>query len=422
MKIRFIATALSAAVVAAATASALPAASAPVPVHGLGASTPPVRAACGPARYGQARCFALYTPQVAVNKAIAARAAGKQVPVSAASPKGWGATAIESAYKLPVSHDPHQTVAVVDAMSAPHLAADLAHYREHYRLPRCGAASGCLRIVNQVGKASPLPPPDPLGWGIEETLDVAMVSAACPHCKILLVEAKSASVPDVAAAEDTAARLGAQVISNSYGAREDGFVQTFARAYHHPGHAIVASSGDLGYTAANFPANLATVTAAGGTQLARASNRRGWSEQVWRTPGVGASGSGCSAYVAKPAWQRDPHCPGRTVADVAAVAWDIPIYDSSVTSQEGGPWLSIGGTSASAPLIAGIYALAGNASHVTPRRLYQRASSLYDIVAGNNSVLTGNGPAACGRDYLCVAKPGYDAPTGLGSPHGTGAF
>jgi hypothetical protein len=42
---------------------------------------------------------------------------------------------------------------------------------------------------------------------------------------------------------------------------------------------------------------------------------------------IGASGSGCSAYVAKPSWQHDPHCPGRTVADVSALAWNIPVYD-----------------------------------------------------------------------------------------------
>jgi hypothetical protein len=383
-----------------------------------GSGAPKTRAACPPAGRRQARCYALYAPQASVNAAIAARAAGRAVAPSATTPAGWGATDIESAYKLPVWRTPHATVAVVDAYSTPHLAADLGVYRKQYGLPACTTATGCLRIVNQHGHPSPLPPADPAGWGVEETLDVAMVSAACPRCKILVVEAAQPSFADLATAEDTAARLGAAAISNSYGARESGFTQAYTKAYHHPGHVIVASSGDSGFTAASYPANLATVTAASGTQLTRASNARGWAETVWHNP-FGASGSGCSAYVAKPPWQHDPHCPGRTAADVAAVAWNIPIYDSSLGTL--GPWLSVGGTSASSPLIAGVYALAGNAATATPGYPYAHSRALFDITTGNNDTFTGTG-SACGYDYLCVAKKGYDAPTGLGTPNGTAAF
>ena len=374
-----------------------------------------VRTACRPRGPRQARCFALYAPQATVNAAIAARAA-RPVPAGAATPKGWGATDIEQAYKLPVSRTPDDTVAVVDAYSTPHLAADLAAYRAHYHLPPCTTASGCLRIVNQHGQAAPLPAADPQGWGVEETLDVSMASAACPRCKILIVEARSPSFGDLATAEDTAARLGAAAISNSYGSRESGYTQANAAAYRHPGHVIVASSGDSGFGPAQFPANLASVTAAGGTELSRASNSRGWTETTWHA-GFGASGSGCSAYVAKPAWQHDPHCPGRTSADVAAVASNVAIYDSSV---HGGPWLTIGGTSVASPLIAGVYALAGNAATIQPGYEYAHRSALFDITTGTNDLYT-NG-AACGRDYLCVARKGYDAPTGLGTPDGTGAF
>jgi hypothetical protein len=162
-----------------------------------------------------------------------------------------------------------------------------------------------------------------------------MVSAACPRCKILVVEARSASLADLAIAEGTAARLGAVVISNSYGTRETGFSQIYAKDYHHRGHTIVASSGDFGFTAASFPANLATVTAVGGTALSRARNARGWTEVAWNAGG-GASGSGCSAYVTKPSWQHDPHCPGRTSADVSALASNVAIYDRQLHSQEPG--------------------------------------------------------------------------------------
>jgi hypothetical protein len=352
-------------------------------------------------------------PQVAVNAAIAAGVTSR-----AAKPVGWGPRAIESAYRLPVGRGSHPTVAVSIAFDTSHLGRYLAVYRKHYHLPPCTVVKGCLRIVNQRGRSSPLPHGGEInGWSVEATLDVSMISVACPHCHILVVEGNDASFTSLAATEDTAARLGAAVISNSYGTRESGAVQTFAKAYRHPGHTIVVSSGDSGFTAANFPASLGSVTAVGGTALARAHNARGWRETTWRQPAIsGASGSGCSAYVAKPAWQHDPHCPGRTVADVAAVATGVPIYE-----KRHGGWLTIAGTSISAPLIAGIYGLAGNAAHLMPGSLYRHRGHLFDVTAGGNS-LFGTSKTACGGDYLCTAKPGYDAPTGLGTPHGTGAF
>jgi subtilase family serine protease len=383
------------------------------------AAAAPMRAACHAAPRGYARCFALFALQRAVNAAIARRAASPAAePASATQPTGWGATDIESAYKLPVSRNRYQTVAVVEAFKTPHLVADLAVYRKQYGLPGCTTGSGCLRIVNQEGNASPLPASGVSeGWDVETMLDVSMVSAACPHCHILVVEANTASLANLGAAEGTAARLGAQVISNSYGTNESGLTQTYASAYDQPGHTIVVSSGDSGFGVASFPANLATVTAVGGTLLARSGNKRGWSERVWDTPEVAASGSGCSAWVAKPPWQHDPHCGMRTVADVSALAWNIPVYDQS----QGG-WLTVGGTSAAAPLIAGVYGLAGNAATIKPGYEYSHAASLFDITAGNNDLFNDTHGATCGYDYLCVAKKGYDAPTGLGTPDGIGAF
>src|SRR5581483_5019042 len=109
---------------------------------------------------------------------------------------------------------------VVDAFRTPSLASYLNMYRKQYGLPACRTASGCLRIVNQSGHATPAPKSGTnTGWDLETTLDADMVSAACPHCKILVVEANSAADQALAAAENTAARLGAQVISNSYGSR-----------------------------------------------------------------------------------------------------------------------------------------------------------------------------------------------------------
>ena len=377
-----------------------------------GAASPGLKAACPVAAPRHARCLTLYRPEVAVNRALAAGVRGL-----AAQPAGWGARAIESAYKLPVSRNPHAVVAVSIAFNTPHLAQYLNTYRAQYGLPPCTAASGCFRKVNQQGNASPLPASGVgSGWDLEATLDVSMISAACPHCRILVVEADSDQLSDLAATEHTAARLGAAVISNSYGTRESGYTQTLAHAYHQAGHTVVVSSGDSGFTAASFPANLTSVTAVGGTMLARATNARGWRESVWNDQ-FGASGSGCSAYVAKPARQHDQDCLLRTVSDVSAVAANIPIFN-----QDWGGWVSVEGTSASAPLIAGVYALAGNATKVGPGYPYRHAGSLFDVTSGNNDWFNNAGGASCGNDYLCVAKPGYDAPTGLGTPHGTGAF
>jgi hypothetical protein len=370
-----------------------------------------IQAACPKARPGDMRCFALVQPQFAVNRALAA---GKKT-----RPRGWTPQQLERAYRLPVGRRSHQTVAVSIAGRTPHLGSYLRTYRAHFGLPPCGQPSGCLRIVNQNGKVKPAAPSSlGSGWDVEATLDVSMISVACPYCKIIVVEASSASTGDLARSEDTAARLGAQVISNSYGVRESGYSQLWARSYRHPGHTMVVASGDYGYDAANFPANLATVTAVGGTELSRAHNARGFTERVWNQPEQGYAGSsGCSAYVARPSWQHSPACPGRTVADTSAVAEDIPIYNKAW-----GGWLTVGGTSVAAPLTAGIYGLAGNAARVTTRNLYRHAADFFDVTRGNDVLFGGSPKQACDDTYLCVAKRGYDGPTGLGTPDGIGAF
>jgi hypothetical protein len=378
------------------------------------ATTAGLRPACPVARAGHMRCYVLYQPQQAVNLAIAEGLAGRQT-----HPVGWGAKTLEQAYRLPVNRQSHETVAVSIAFFTPKLGQYLRTYRAHYGLPACGQPSGCLRIVNQNGKTKPLPQSGlGSGWDLEATLDVSMISAACPHCKILVVDASDTTDADLAKTDDTAARLGATVISNSYGQRENGLSMVFRGDYHHPGHTVVASSGDFGYDAANFPADLSSVTSVGGTALARAHNGRGFAERVWNDPNIfGASSSGCSAYVAKPPWQHDAHCPGRTVADISAVAADVPIYNKAY-----GGWITVAGTSVAAPLVAGIYGLAGNAASLTTRHLYEHENDFFDVTRGNNSLVSGSPKAACGADYLCQARKGYDAPTGLGTPDGIGGF
>src|SRR4029078_2567686 len=120
-----------------------------------------------------------------------------------------------------------------------------------------------------------------------------MAAAICPSCHILYVGANSASFADLATAVNTAARLGATVISNSYGGNEFSTENSLAAAYNHPDVAITVSSGDSGY-GAQAPAAFNTVTAVGGTHLVLDSNGNRTSGSVWS-----GAGSGCSAYITK---------------------------------------------------------------------------------------------------------------------------
>jgi subtilase family serine protease len=358
--------------------------------------------ACAPVPAPLAACFA----KVRVDAAA-------RTPAAAAVPTGYGPADLRSAYALPATGGAGRTVAIVDAFSSPSVEADLATYRSTFGLPACTSAGGCLRVVNQDGNASPSPGTDQ-GWGLEMSLDLDMVSATCPDCHILLVEANSNAVDDLGAAVDTAARLGAVAISNSYGSQEFAAQVQFEAHYDHPGHAVVASAGDSGYGPA-YPASSAFVTAAGGTTLQRSGS--GWAESVWS-----GTGSGCSAYIPKPAWQDDAHCPMRMMNDVAAVAdpaTGVAVYDTF--GQSG--WLVVGGTSASAPIIAALYALAGPATSVqdgqTPWR-NRGAANFRDVTTGSN--VPGVTAATCGGDYLCTGTTGYDGPTGWGTPQGLGGL
>jgi hypothetical protein len=314
---------------------------------------------------------------------------------------------LHAAYGLPAGGSGGRTIAVVDAMDDPTAEADLAVYRSTFGLPPCTTANGCFRRIDGSGGTS-YPPADP-GWAKEISVDLDMTSAACPDCHILLVEAATPDLPVLGAAEDTAAGWpGVVAISNSFGVGEQPAELGWDAHFHHPGVAIVAASGDSGFGTV-YPATSPYVTAVGGTTLQPASNSRGWTETAW--PG---SGSGCSSYEPKPAWQHDARCARRTTVDVAAVAdpaTGVSVYD---TYQSGG-WLTAGGTSAAAPIVAAAFVLAGNASSAGPGYPYAHSGGLNDITSGSNSLL-------CLAAYLCTAGSGYDGPTGLGSPRGTSAF
>jgi hypothetical protein len=378
-----------------------------------------------PTKIGIEQCQLLVHAKSRTGSAAAAVVAG-----------AYGPSDLQSAYNLAsavAGKAAGTTVAIVDAYSDPNLVSDLATYRSNYGQAACDATTGagCLTVLNETGGSPSAVPADPTGgWEGEQALDVEMVSAICPNCRIVMYEANSSSTVDLGTAENTAAGAGYKFISNSWsGFDYPGESYYDTQYFNHPGVVTAFASGDFGY-GAGYPASSGLVTSVGGTYLATASNTRGWTETVWNDAN-GATGSGCSSGEGKPAWQTDSGCANRTENDVAAVAdgpSGISIYDSYNSSGNGlfcgASWCAVGGTSVATPIITSAYALAGTpAANTYPSQyLYENASS-----TGFNRVTSGtNGTCEASRSYLCSAtsslSSGYNGPTGWGTPNGVAAF
>jgi hypothetical protein len=398
---------------AAANAGSAPGVRSSAAEAGVGAKPAGCSRAAGPLF---ARCYLSTERAVAASQVPAPSNAGHCLVSKSA---GWSACNIQNAYGVTSaakSDGGGNLVAVVDAYDDTNAEADLAVFRSANRLPACTSSNGCFEKVNQLGQASNFPNPD-AGWASEISIDLQMVSTICPLCHILLVEANSSGFGDLATAENEAVALGARVISNSWGAGEFNGETSYDTNWDHPGVDITFSSGDGAYQGGvQYPSASPFVTSVGGTQLKPKINARGWKETAWvnssSTPPTQGSGSGCSSYESKPVWQTDPGCSSRMTADVSAVAANVKFYDS----QDGG-WVYGFGTSVSSPIVAGMYGLADNQPTYTvaASAAYNAPSSdLYDITKGSEGT--------CTPTYFCQAGPGYDGPTGLGTPHGFGAF
>jgi hypothetical protein len=443
------------------------------------------RPACAPAAPGHSRCFALVrsrsTPSSGASVETHARSLDRSARAADAGPAG-GLTPedLATAYGYsPRDGGADQTVAIVDAFDDPSIQSDLATFDANYALPACTEANGCLTRIGQSGGA--VPEADTAGWSLEVSLDVETVHAACANCKILLVEANDDQNADLATAVAEAVRLGATVVSNSYGSPEARYGPSEIKDFDDPGVPIVAATGDWGWDNWNFfeeeeegksiyeeklrmpndPAALPTVVAVGGTRLELGTGGSRASETVWNWTDPeadeffeGASGGGCSfLYEAQP-WQRDvagfgaTGCGTRRVdADVSAVAdpetgLDVyDTYDCGVECEkldEG--WETVGGTSLSAPLIAALYALAGGGHGVAypALTLYGQSAdavSRFDVTSGGNGICDGEPARVCGHPNReigltvdcegtteCDAAPGFDGPSGVGTPNGLGLF
>ena len=229
-------------------------------------SGPAVRV-CGAVSVGFARCQAWIRTDV-------------RGTIRPDTPQGYGPSDLQKAYGLTSysqSNGGGETVAIVDAYVDPNAAADLTKYRAQYGLPPCTTSSGCF-TAHALGTARNQ------GWAAEESLDVDMVSAICPNCKILLVEARSATTGNLATAEVYATQH-ANYVSNSWSGNEGS--KSKDGDFNVAGVAITAATGDSGHNSiAQWPAILPTVIGVGGTTLTSTNPR---TESAWS-----GAGSGCS--------------------------------------------------------------------------------------------------------------------------------
>lgn len=339
------------------------------------------RPACPSGRW---RCRALIQTDATGNPLTFAPRAG-----------GLGADDLAQMYDLDTSLDPGVTVAIIDAFGYKNAESDLAQYRKAFGLPDCTTANGCLTIVNKEGKTSPLPSQgtgDDAGWMAETALDLDMVSAACPKCKILLVQTDNADDNALLEGHAVAAMLGAAAISDSWGGLpmdSTDSLEHFMKAAN--GAGIFAASGDSGLNKPDdYPSTSAYAIGVGGTDP---TGSGAWS----------MAGSACSQSIAKPSYQpADTGCDKRAASDIAAVAQGVQVYRSG--------WTALSGTSVAAPLSAAIFALTGHA-RVQADFVYAHPEAFSDITSGPSN-------GSCGT-ALCKPGPGWDGPTGLGSPIGS---
>jgi Bacterial Ig-like domain (group 2) len=377
---------------------------------------------CGQPGAGQARCTSVARAFYLDGREYQARTESELATAAAATQTTWfHGPDLRTAYGITAQGDPSKVVAIVDAYDDPNAFSNLTRFRTDQGLPAIqscslatltsltsSASNPCFTKVNQTGGTS-LPSADS-GWSNEIDLDLQAASSICPTCSILLLEATSASLGNLATAVTTAAGTAhVLAISNSYGISGD-YPGSLAPAYDNAartGLAVTASAGDGGYGIL-FPASATNVIGVGGTTLF-VSGTTGvrTSETVWS-----GTGSGCSVYNAAPAWQSIPGnpCAGKkAVSDLSADAdpnSGLAIYTtySGIT----GYWV-FGGTSLSSPLIAALYTTQGGYGGSTLAGQYAWAAGTpyYDVTSGSNGT--------CSPSVLCTAGTGWDGPTGRGS-------
>ncbi len=348
-----------------------------------------------------------------------------------------------AAYSIPPSTSAAGRIVAIEDMPYTDALADLNVYRMQYGIPplaRCpGAPTGmspCFAVVDQDGNLNPSLQDGGSEDG-ESGLDLDMVSAACPDCSLLFVEFTSSGPPafqDFVTAAHTAATMGALATTISWGGTETSSDPT---GFTQPGKMLVlAAAGDGGYleyaaggngSSPGYPGSAPDVLSVGGTNLQVTSG--GYTEVVWNDS-MRATTSGCSGQYPMPPFQTSflsSHasafgtCTMRATSDLAAAAAFQPANAAQGMSGIGayissqGGWQSVVGTSASSPLVAGILVRLGLAVDVSNDLgfVYENIAAFNDVTSGNDTTST-----SCTDAVLCTAGPGWDGPTGVGTPNG----
>lgn len=328
----------------------------------------------------------------------------------ATSPIGLSPAQMKAAYGWPtkLTAGAGQTIAIVDARDNPVIEPDLAVFDQHYGLPECTTSNGCFTKVDSGGGTNY--PTFNAGWAFEIAIDVQWAHAIAPSAKILLVEAKTANISDMLAAEDYA-KQHAQYVSNSWvlgsnqeSKKELGYDSHFVQ----PGVSFFAGSGDVGF-ATYWPSASPNVISVGGTQLIFNSDGTLLSETGWAN-----GGGGCSQYETAKLAQADfayyaqVRCGGfRATPDVAADASQnspVSVYDSNPFGGQTGNWFGAYGTSVASPLWA---ARAADAGIVVDDSVVYGATITYrDITDGGNGATCLAGYNLCaGRGSWIGAQP-----------------
>lgn len=335
-----------------------------------------------------------------------------------------------------------QTIYIIDSNNDPNVVAELAAFNQKFGLVGCvtsaistttklplaaAAQTGCaLSVVysTSTGAMTSTVPAYDSGWQTEIALDVQWAHATAPFARIILIEAPDSSINSLLGAVALANNMGPGVVSMSFGGQEGGWTSSVDSYFSTANMTYVAASGDSG-AGVEWPAVSPHVLAVGGTSLSyTAGGSR--SETVWSN-----TGGGVSQYTPTPGYQT-PSVPGmgapthRAVSDVAfnadpATGQYIAIINPGSNSTG---WLSAGGTSLSTPQWAGLLAVANAIRAQSAKQpLGQPQQFLYGQVATTPSTYASAfGDITSGADgscNTCVAKVGYDTPTGLGTPNST---
>jgi hypothetical protein len=334
-------------------------------------------------------------------------AEGKPIAHPSSPPGGWTPTELEAAYGLPAGGGAGTIIATYIGNHYTNAESDVAAYRSMFGMSPCTSANGCFKQITDSGGTdfSALTDDGCSGFVGEESLDIDMLMAGCPSCKILVIEGDNHS-----SAVTTAKNHGAVSMSMSWGYGP--FGSDCDAVWIPPaGLALFAASGDQGYTSSpGAPAACSNVVAVGWTQLATDSSARGYADTI---PSGWGSAGGCVSGITKASWQTDTGCSSRMISDISANGDNVAAYCTSPAGSTN--WHVTGGSSASSPFTSGVLATLGiTGGSFAPAWLYAHQAKFWDVTSGGPvQSCPGGSP-----EYFCNAVPGYDGPTGVGTPYG----